>query len=161
MKKFLKIFIILYSVFCINFAFGEETKLLTGGISMVPTNFYGTWRVVSDKQNSNSGIFKERSVDLWNLSRTGNVIILNNIFNGAKAQITVQEANIRHVIFTKNGKQKNKELTDTVEIDIDGDYFTGTDKIELRTYVDGKIVKTETAGYKIKGEKISDGGIIE
>ncbi len=160
MNKIFKYLIIIYMFFSISVVSSQETtKLLTGRISVVPTNFYGTWRVVSNKTNSNSGIFKEKSVDLWNISRSGDVIVLSNVFNGARAQITVKEADVRHVIFTKNGKQKDKELTDTVEINIDGDNFTGSDKIELRTYVDGKIVKTETAGYKIKGEKINDGGI--
>lgn len=144
-----------------SISLAEETKLLTGQVSMVPNNFYGTWRVVSNKTESNSEIFKEKSLDIWNLSRTGDVITLYNLFNGAKAQITVSEADTRHVVFTKNSKQKDKELIDRVEIYITGDSFEGIDKIMVKTYVNGKIEKTESAKYHITGEKIGGGSIIE
>ena len=161
MKKVFTVFLMLFFLLSGGVSFAEETKLLTAEISMVPDNFYGTWRVVSRKTNSNSGIFKDKSIDVWNLSRTGDVITLYNLFNGAKAQITVSEADTRHVVFTKNGKQKEKELVDTVEISISGDSFEGVDKIMVKTYVNGKIVKTESAGYHITGEKIGGGSIIE
>lgn len=161
MKRIILLFFILLSGFGTNVAFAEETKLLTAEISMVPNNFYGTWRVVSKMSNSNSTIFKEKSLDIWNLSRTGDVITLCNLFNGATAQITVSEADKKHVVFTKYGKQKDKELVDRVEISIKGDSFEGVDKIMLKTYVDGKIVKTESAKYHITGEKIGGGSIIE
>lgn len=159
MKKIILLFLIILFT---NFSSAaEETKLLTAEISMVPNNFYGTWRVVSHKTNSNSEIFKDKSIDVWNLSRTGDVITLYNLFNGAQAQITVSEADTRHVVFTKNGKQKDKELVDTVEISINGDSFEGVDKIMVKTYVNGKILKTESAKYHITGEKIGGGNIIE
>ena len=161
MKRIFVIFLILFFAFTGSFSAAEETKLLTAEISMVPNTFYGTWRVVSKMTNSNSGIFKEKSLDVWNLSRTGDVITLYNLFNGAKAQITVSEADTRRVVFTKNAKQKNKELVDTVEINISGDSFYGVDKIVIKTYVNGKIEKTESAKYHITGEKIGGGSIIE
>ena len=148
-------------VFAGEISLAEETKLLTAEISMVPNTFYGTWRVVSHKTESNSELFKEKSLDIWNLSRTGDVITLYNLFNGAKAQITVKEADTRHVVFTKNSKQKDKELIDRVEISINGDTFEGIDKIMIKTYVNGKIEKTESAKYHITGEKIGGGSIIE
>ena len=160
MKKVFTVFLMLFLLFG-GISLAEETKLLTAEISMVPDNFYGTWRVVSHKTNSNSGIFKDKSIDVWNLSRTGDVITLCNLFNGARAQITVSEADTRHVVFTKNGKQKDKELVDTVEISISGDSFEGVDKIMVKTYVNGKIVKTESAKYHITGEKIGGGSIVE
>lgn len=147
--------------FILPFGLCDQPKLLTAGITMVPESFYGTWRVESNVIDSNSDVFKDKSLDIWNLSRTGDVITLYNIFNGAQAQITVNKADTKHVIFTKVGKQKNKELKDTVEIYISGEEFSGTDNIELRTYVDGKIIKIEKARYKIKGEKIAGGSIIK
>jgi hypothetical protein len=161
MKRIVAVFLIFCLALFGGISFAEETKLLTAEISMVPNTFYGTWRVVSKMTSSNSGIFKEKSLDVWNLSRTGDVITLYNLFNGAKAQITVSEADTRHVIFTKNAKQKDKELVDTVEININGDSFEGVDKIMIKTYVNGKIEKTESAKYHITGEKIGGGSIIE
>ena len=161
MKRIFVIFLMLCFTFIPGVSIAEETKLLTAEISMVPNTFYGTWRVVSKMTNSNSGIFKDKSLDVWNLSRTGDVITLYNLFNGAKAQITVSEADTKHVVFTKNAKKKDKELIDTVEINISGDSFYGVDKIVIKTYVNGKIEKTESARYHITGEKIGGGSIIE
>ena len=52
---------------------------------------------------------------------------------------------------------RNKNLTDVVEIKLSEDTFAGTDTIKLDTYsdVNGKIIKTETAKYSVKGEKIA------
>ena len=156
-----KIFIILFLIFlaCKNFACAQQPTLLTGSVSMVPMSFYGTWRVNSELIDKNSHIFKEKSLDIWNLSRTGDVITLYNMFNGAKAQINVEDSDNKHIIFTKYGKYGKKKLTDRADIYIEGDYFEGYDYIKIETYVGGKIVKTESAKYKIKGEKIG-GGII-
>ncbi len=102
-------------------------------------------------------IFKEKNIDLWNLSRLGDVITLSNPFNGAKADITVDSVSEGRIVFTKTSKYGSKILTDTVNIKLSGDKFEGTDIIKLETYsdVNGKIMKTETAKYSIKGEKIA------
>jgi hypothetical protein len=128
---------------------------------MIPRTFYGTWRVVSSKIDSDSNIFKEKSLDIWNLSRTGNVISLCNPFNGAKAEITIERVEANDIVFTKTGNYGKKILTDKVELRIDNDSFTGINTIKLDTYSDGKLIKTETATYKIRGEKIAGGVEIE
>ena len=128
---------------------------------MIPRTFYGTWRVVSSKIDSDSNIFKEKSLDIWNLSRTGNVISLCNPFNGAKAEITIERVEANDIVFIKTGNYGKKILTDKVELSIDNDSFTGTNTIKLDTYSDGKLIKTETATYKIRGEKIAGGVEIE
>lgn len=158
MKKLLILFFLLF--FGIGNTMAQQPTLLTGSVTMVPKSFYGTWRVTSQRVDKNSDIFKEKSLDMWNLSCTGNVITLYNMFNGAKAEINVEDSDQRHVIFTKNGEYGKKKLTDKADIYIDGDYFEGYDYIRIDTYVGGKIVKTESAKYKIKGEKIG-GGIVQ
>lgn len=158
MKKLLILFFLLF--FGIGNTMAQQPTLLTGSVTMVPKSFYGTWRVTSQRVDKNSDIFKEKSLDMWNLSCTGNVITLYNMFNGAKAEINVEDSDQRHVIFTKNGNHGKKKLTDKADIYIDGDYFEGYDYIRIDTYVGGKIVKTESAKYKIKGEKIG-GGIVQ
>ena len=132
-------------------------EILTGGVTAVPESFFGTWRVVSTLVDTDSVIFKENNLDLWNLSRLGDVITLCNPFNGAEANITVDKVNGSYIVFKKTGKYSGKDLTDVVEIKLNGDTFSGTDTLKLDTYSDvtGKIIKTETAKYSIKGEKIS------
>jgi len=155
MKKIIAIFFtIIMTVFCTVSA--EETKLLTGSVEMVPKSFYGTWRVVSKIEQTNSpASFQKKGVDIWNLSRKDNVIILCNLFNGAKAEIAISRADLHNVTFTKTGKYGKQTLNDTVELSITGDTFTGYDTLELNTYIDGKIVRTENAKYVLSGEKIS------
>ena len=132
-------------------------EVLTGSVTAVPNSFFGTWRVVSKLVDTDSVIFKENNLDLWNLSRLGDVITLCNPFNGAEANITVNSVNGSYIVFRKTGKYSGKDLTDVVEIKLNGDTFSGTDTLKLDTYSDvtGKIIKTETAKYSIKGEKIS------
>ena len=163
MSKLIK-FILLYFIFviCCSTSFAHnETTVLSGEVTMVPRTFYGTWRVVSSKIDSDSNIFKEKSLDIWNLSRTGDVITLCNPFNGAKAEITIERVETNDIVFIKTGNYGKKILTDKVELSITNDSFTGTNTIKLDTYSDGKLIKTETATYKIKGEKIAGGVEIE
>jgi len=135
-----------------------QPKLLTAGITKVPEGFFGAWRVTSKLVDTDSPvIFKENNIDLWNLTRSGNVIKLSNPFNGAEADITIDKTDQSYIIFRKTGKYGKKILTDTVEIKIEGDTFKGIDTLKLDTYsdVDNKIIKTETAKYSIRGEKIA------
>ena len=74
MKK--AIFVILVLIFNTLFASAETLK---GGTvyDIVPRGFFGTWHVVSKMQSSNNPkIFNKLSVDIWNLSAMGNVLIL-------------------------------------------------------------------------------------
>ena len=140
--------------------------ILKTGISMeeqVPNGFMGTWRVSSKLlDNGGSPIFKQTGIDLWNLSRTGHVINLTNPFTGASASIRVNYVDGNSIKFTKQGDNDNKILTDTVEIKLEGDRFTGVNIIKLETLsdVDKSVIKTETAKYSLVGEKISGMSII-
>ena len=151
-----KIFqIILFFILLSGNALAQDT-VLTGSVSMVPKSFYGTWRVISKLSDTDSPtLFKKSGVDLWNLSRSYDVINLSNPFNGAKAEIKIDKVEDNFVIFKKTGKNGSKVLTDIVEIKINNDTFSGIDKLKLDTYVNGKIMKTETAVYTLKGEKIA------
>ncbi len=163
MSKLIKFILLFFiSVICCSASFAHnETTVLSGEVTMIPRTFYGTWRVVSSKIDSDSNIFKEKSLDIWNLSRTGNVISLCNPFNGAKAEITIERVEANDIVFTKTGNYGKKILTDKVELSIDNNSFTGINTIKLDTYSDGKLIKTETATYKIRGEKIAGGVEIE
>lgn len=143
-------------------AFASQT-LLQGFVEKVPDTFFGSWRVVSERVETDSPVnFKEKGVDLWNLSVEAGVINLSNPFSGASAQIKVENASNNSVTFTKTGKYNNKILTDTVSITINGDKFIGTDELKLDTIsdVDGSVRKTESAIYSIKGEKIAGQSVL-
>ncbi len=166
MKKFLLFSVILLMAFCP--AFGGELNssagnlVLRGAVSEIPTAMIGMWRVVSNIEETDAPLtFRKNSLDLWNLIQTGNVIKLCNPFNGAEAEITLLSSNNKHLVFEKKKNYKGKLVTDTVELELSGDYFKGYNKLKLETLsdIDGHVVKTEHATYKITGERISGGEI--
>jgi len=130
---------------------------LKGGVVKVPDMIFGLWRVKSVQIETDSpASFKEKNVDLWNISQKGNVIYLSNPFSGASAQVEVNSSSKDEITFSKSGKYDGKILKDTVNIKISGENFTGTDELELKTLsdVNGNVIKTEHAKYSLKGEKI-------
>ncbi len=156
--KYLKYLLIL-----ILFAYGTcmHSEPLKAGVSIdsVPNSFYGSWRVVAkiDKQKGDI-YFKPIAIDFWNLSRQGDVINLTNPFTGASASVKVDYVEGNLIRFTKVGDYDgNKKLTDTVDLKLEGDTFTGINSLLLETYsnFDGKLIKKDTALYILKGEKIS------
>ena len=162
MKKLILLFCI--TILAISSAFADETYVLKAGISLdkIPKEFYGTWRVSSQLVDTNTdGTFKEKNVDLWNLSRVGDVITLDNPFSGAKASISVDEVSGRLIKFKKIGTYDSKKLTDTVQLNLGKDSFTGTNNLKLETVseLDGHIIKSEWGTYKLTGEKISGASI--
>lgn len=166
MKKnlFLLILAGFLAIFSVSSVFAaEQTYTLKTGISIdkVPKEFYGTWRVTSKVLTSTGdGIFKGSCVDLWNLSRLGNVITLDNPFSGAHASISVDEVSNRLIRFSKIGDFDGNKLTDTVEITLGKESFTGINYLKLDTISsDGHVIKTDKATYKLVGEKISGASI--
>lgn len=145
----------------------SQTTTLKAGVSLVeniPNALFGTWRVRAALKDTDSrGTFKEKSVDLWNLSRNNNVMNLSNPFTGASADLSVKFVNGNSVRFTKEGITDNKKLTDTVELKLNGNYFTGVNTITLRTLsdIDNSVIKTQSASYTLSGEKISGASILE
>jgi len=155
MRKFLLTLLILL------LGFGVQGETLHVGISAdsVPNNFYGSWRVVGkvDKQSGTMNV-RPQSVDFWNLSRRGDVINLNNPFTGASASVKLDYVEGNIIRFTKTGEYDyNKKLTDTVDLKLTGDTFTGVNYITLETFsaIDNSLIKKDTAIYLLKGEKIS------
>lgn len=165
MKNIICIYIlasfIISSYFCFGVVSAQEPKVLTGYVEMVPQSFFGTWRVASKRVDTdNPAYFKEKSIDLWNLSKSFNVITLCNPFNGAKAEIKLDRVGTNYIVFTKTGNYDNKVLTDTVEIMLERDSFSGFNTIKLDTYSNNKIIKSDTAKYSLRGEKIAGDAIM-
>ena len=61
MSKLIKFILLFFiSVICCSASFAHnETTVLSGEVTMIPRTFYGTWRVVSSKIDSDSNIFTE------------------------------------------------------------------------------------------------------
>lgn len=167
-KKTQRLWILLFTfsffLFPLLTVFAAETYVFKAGISLdkIPKEFYGTWRVSSQLVETNTdGIFKEKNVDLWNLSRAGDVITLDNPFSGAKASISVDEVSDRLIRFKKVGNYDSKKLTDTVQLNLGKETFTGTNNLKLETIseTDGHVLKNQWATYKLTGEKISGASV--
>ncbi len=153
MKKLLVLLFLLLSSVVV---FAETLK---GGIEYeVPVDFFGTWRVSSVLIDTDShGNFKTKNNDIWNLYQKGDVITLKNPFSGAISSVNVDFVNNNVVKFSTKGNFDGKILTDIVEITISKDEFEGTNIIVLETLsnVDNTVIKTATATYRLKGEKIA------
>ena len=153
--KYLLSLIILFSGISVN------SEPLQAGVSIdrIPEVLYGSWRVVAkiDKQKGDT-YFKPIAIDFWNLSRQGNVINLTNPFTGASASVKVDYVEGNMIRFTKTGKYDgNKVLTDTVDLKLVGNTFTGINSLTLETYslYDNSLIKKDSALYILKGEKVS------
>lgn len=150
-----------------NSDMAKADTTLKAGVSLVdsvPNAVFGTWRVSAVLKDTDSrGTFREKSVDLWNLSRKNDVMNLNNPVTGASANLSVNEVRGSSVKFTKESVTDNKKLTDTVEINLSGDTFVGVNTIEFSTLsdIDGSVIKTEHAFYALTGEKISGASVLE
>lgn len=165
MKNFFTIFFLIFFVVISMISIAKATQpVLKGSVTAVPNTMYGLWRVVSKRIDTDSPMtFKEKGLDLWNLSVENDVINLSNPFSGASAKVEVNSVEGDTVTFTKSGRNGNKYLTDTVSITINGESFEGFDELKLDTVseVNGKTMKTETAKYSLRGEKIAGESILK
>ncbi len=162
MKKFLAL---LFFMLTMTTAIAEEFTLSAGVvINDIPKAFFGSWRITAKLVDTNSyGTFKPTSVDMWNLSRVGDRIMLSNPFSGANAEISVKAVEGNLVVFSKKAPYDNKVLTDTVTLRLSDNTFSGINDLTLESFslVDNHLMKTEHAKYKISGEKISGESILK
>ena len=148
------------------FCSSANAEVLEAGVSVeeLPQALFGTWRVNAKLDSTNSyKTFKPQSIDFWDLIRMDDKLILNNPYSGARAEVSVKSAEGNLVVFTKKAPYlNNKVLTDTVHIRIEGDKFSGINTLKLESFssVDNHLMKTETAQYIIKGEKIAGESIL-
>lgn len=156
--------LIFLSAGVLNYNMVYADTILKTGIEMVenvPSGLFGTWRVAAVlKKTDSPEVFRNKSADLWNLSRSDNVMNLNNPFTGASADLAVDFVKGNVVRFTKEGVSGDNILTDTVELTLNGDKFTGINTLVLKTVSSGEIVKIQSAEYVLVGEKISGTSVI-
>ena len=160
MKKHLFLTLIIVTLI-IGFGFIHKSQSMTlkTGISLsdqVPKGFFGHWEVTSTMNTSNNPtIFNETSKDFWNLSKIGDVITLSNPISGAEASVTIEEVNGNEITFTHVIEGKNAKMIETPTLKLEGENFSGTDKIVLERYKYGKKISQDIVIYKITAKKIS------
>ena len=156
--------ILLFTFFSVTNVFAEEFTLKAGvSVNDIPKAFFGSWRVIAKLEDSNSyGTFKPQSIDFWTLSRVGDKITLSNPFTGANAEVSLKTVEGNLIVFSKKAPYDNKMLTDTITLRLSDNNFSGINTLSLESYslVDNHLMKTETARYVIKGEKISGESIL-
>lgn len=157
-----KILFILLSLF-LMFSSTAKSAVIEGSVSMsdkVPKEFFGDWKVVSVcTKSTDKELMNSKSIDIWVLSRTGDTISLSNPLSGARAQITVDDIKGKTVKFEKKTFFPDEESIETPILTLQGDNFTGTDKISIKTFQNGKLIKEDYVEYQVKGTKISGSGI--
>lgn len=137
----------------------DKEGALQGGISLsndLPEEFYGTWSVISTLvKTNNPELFRMRSSDIWTFQRENDIITLSNPVSGAIASITVNEVRDKTAVFTRESKDMDSIETETPEITVNGDSFSGTDLIIIKHFKSGKRIRTDVVKYKVRGYKIS------
>ena len=156
-----KLLIILFCLLC----FCAKSQTLKGGITeeYIPKGFFGSWGVISKLKSATDPVkFNYESRDVWMLSGSGNILILQNIESGAYSEIEVKEKSIEgktlkfareKTVKTKEGKEIHKE---TIEFILFGNNFSGTDKYSIENYdKNNSFIRGDCATYEIKGVRIS------
>ena len=153
-----KILLVLFSLMCVLIN-SCSAMVIEGNVAMtdkVPKEFFGDWKVVSVcTKSTNKEYFDSKSVDIWTLRRTGDIITLMNPLSGARADITVNDVKGKTVKFEKRSYFPDEESIETPILTLQGDNFTGVDKISIKTFKDGKLIKEDYVEYQVKGTKIS------
>lgn len=153
-----KILLSLFSAVCMSIL-PVCAQVIEGTVAMtdkVPTEFFGDWKVTSVCiKSTNKELFDNSSVDLWTLKRQGDIITLMNPLSGARAEISVSEIKGKTVKFEKKSYYPDEESTETPILTIQGDNFTGVDRISIKTFKDGKLIKEDYVEYQVRGTKIS------
>lgn len=156
---------ILFTLFILLFSniFYANAAVIEGSISMsdkVPKEFFGDWKVVSVcTKSTDKELLNTKSVDIWVLSRSGDTISLSNPLSGARAQIQVDDVKGQTVKFEKRSFFPDEESIETPILTLQGDNFTGVDKISIKTFQNGKLIKEDYVEYQVKGTKMSGYGI--
>ncbi len=153
--------IMIFSVLTIGMPVVAET-VIRGGVELsdrVPKGFFGTWKVTSVQTYTNNPmLFTERSTDYWNLSKEDDVITLSNPVSGAIASVTVKEVKNNQITFTRRKTESNENVTETPTLTLNGENFSGTDRIVIEKYKYGELISTDIVEYRIDAVKVSGDG---
>ena len=158
MNNMKKIIFLLLAIFMVSMNNAFST-VIQGGVMLsdtVPDELYGSWKVESVcTRTTDRNLFEFGSVDIWTLSRNGETVTLSNPISGARADIHINEVKGKTVKFEKKSYYPNEESTETPILILHGDNFTGIDKINIKTFENGKLIREDYVEYKVRGTKIS------
>lgn len=171
MRKIFFILLIFTFCTCASLLNPVRAEVLRGGATYdeIPKGFFGVWHVTSKMESSNNpSMFNKVSVDIWNLSGYGNVLILENSITGAKSSIQVtpqKNYDGKSLKFTRvkeetQGKIKTVQR-ETPEFVLDKNIFRGFDTYIIEKYEDNKLISKDVVKYKVIGQKISGESKIE
>ena len=134
-------------------------KILEGNVSLienVPQDFYGTWIVTGTMLSASiTDVYKPYSVDVWTLSRYGNIIVLANPISGASASISVEEINGNTIKFNRVSTSDNQTSIEVPEITLNGNFFEGIDNMVIEHFLDNHKSRKDILKYKIEGKKVA------
>lgn len=161
MKKFLILFLLLFSTLFAQ----AETLNASLSYEEIMKSFYGTWHVTSKIESTNNfSMFNKMSVDIWNLSGSGNVLILENGLTGAKSSIKIENAEDsldgKKLKFTRikeytQGQYKYRH-TESPEFILNGKIFKGYDTFKVEKFdLSGNLLSSDVVKYKVIGQKIA------
>lgn len=142
-----------------------ETLNASASYEEILQSFFGTWHVTSKLESTNNlSMFNKMSVDIWNLSGVGNVLILENGLTGAKSSIKVENAQNcldgKKLKFTRvkeftQGGYKYKH-TESPEFILNGKIFRGYDTFKVEKFdLSGNLLSSDIVKYKVVGQKIA------
>jgi hypothetical protein len=137
-----------------------KSPVLTGGVSAVdklPVEIFGQWAIHSDLVyvSGDRDAYKETTSDMWIFSRSGDYITLTNPITTASATITVDQVINRNAQFSRRSVKPHKAETETVQLDIGNDRFSGIDTFIIQKYKKGKLISQDIVKYKLRGTKVS------
>ena len=152
-------------IFCLFINLPISAEPLKGGVSILdslPAELYGSWQVSSVlTYTSDKSLFPMPGIDFWNIYRSGNVLTLENPLTSARASVEVSSVENNTVTFNRRAKNKNEETVESPTITIVGENFWGTDKMIIKKYENGTLVKTNMVEFTIIGKKIGGQSIKE
>ena len=155
MKKILFI-TFAFILFCLN---PVMATVIEGNVAMtdkIPNELYGSWKVEAIcTRCTNTNLFESGSTDIWTLTRNGETVTLTNPLSGARADINVNEVKGKTVKFEKKSYYADEESVETPILTLQGDNFTGIDRIYIKTFKNGKLIREDYVEYRVTGTKIS------
>lgn len=75
--------------------------------------------------------------------------------SGAEASVTIDDVNGDKITFTHVTKNKTAKMTEKPTLTLNGEIFSGTDKIILEKFKYGEKISEDIAIYKITARKLS------
>ena len=136
-----------------------DKGILQGSISEtkdIPAGLYGMWSVYSTIiQTNDYSSFNNKGSDIWSFAKDNDVITLTNPISGATASITVNEVHGNTAVFSRQTVTKNYKETEVAKITVEGDFFSGSDRIIVENFNKDKYIHPSVVEYKLRGTRLS------